>query len=263
MNLSVVIPLLDEEASLEELYTWIAKVMQSNQYQYELFFIDDGSADRSWEVITKLAAADANVKGIRFRKNYGKSQALNAGFKAVSGEVVITMDADLQDSPDEIPGLMDMIQKEGYDLVSGWKRKRYDPITKTLASFAIDLTDDPPIGTLLGRLRGERVELQAASPVTGTILGVEKRLVPTGDDRPPGEKEYITVLADDDLRTLALETVTRIRLVDADLQNLDEHSAVIRYAAELRLWDVDKMNAVLLRRLDGDGFHGITRGFVA
>ena len=100
MNLSVVIPLLDEEASLEELYTWIAKVMQSNQYQYELFFIDDGSADRSWEVITKLAAADANVKGIRFRKNYGKSQALNAGFKAVSGEVVITMeDAPLKPDP--------------------------------------------------------------------------------------------------------------------------------------------------------------------
>jgi glycosyltransferase involved in cell wall biosynthesis len=126
MNLSVVIPLLDEEASLEELYTWIAKVMQSNQYQYELFFIDDGSADRSWEVITKLAAADANVKGIRFRKNYGKSQALNAGFKAVSGEVVITMDADLQDSPDEIPALYKLIKKEGYDLISGWKKKRYD-----------------------------------------------------------------------------------------------------------------------------------------
>ncbi|MDV7187326.1 glycosyltransferase family 2 protein [Lutibacter sp. TH_r2] len=126
MNISVVIPLLNEEESLNELYDWIAKVMQSNRYSYEILFIDDGSTDTSWEVIEKLSEKDKNVKGIRFQKNYGKSQALNAGFLEVQGDVVITMDADLQDSPDEIPELYNLINTKGFDLISGWKKKRYD-----------------------------------------------------------------------------------------------------------------------------------------
>ncbi|NLP56596.1 glycosyltransferase family 2 protein [Lutibacter sp. B1] len=135
MDISVVIPLLNEEESLNELYDWIVKVMQSNRYSYEILFIDDGSTDSSWEVIKKLSAKDNNVKGIRFQKNYGKSQALNAGFKKVLGDVIITMDADLQDSPDEIPDLYNSIKNEGYDLISGWKKKRYDStIRKNLPS---------------------------------------------------------------------------------------------------------------------------------
>ena len=126
MDISIVIPLLNEEESLNELYDWIAKVMQSNRYSYEILFIDDGSTDNSWKVIENLSKKDNNVKGIQFQKNYGKSQALNAGFKKVKGDVVITMDADLQDSPDEIPELFNLIKNEGYHLISGWKKKRYD-----------------------------------------------------------------------------------------------------------------------------------------
>ncbi|WP_111709213.1 glycosyltransferase family 2 protein [Lutibacter citreus] len=126
MDISVVIPLLNEDESLNELHDWIAKVMQSNRYSYEILFIDDGSTDNSWKVIENLSEKNESVKGIRFQKNYGKSQALNAGFKEVKGNVVITMDADLQDSPDEIPELYDLIIKDGFDLISGWKKKRYD-----------------------------------------------------------------------------------------------------------------------------------------
>jgi len=126
MDISVVIPLLNEDESLNELHDWIAKVMQSNRYSYEILFIDDGSIDNSWEVIENLSQKNKNVKGLRFQKNYGKSQALNAGFKEVIGDVVITMDADLQDSPDEIPELYNLIKNEGFDLISGWKKKRYD-----------------------------------------------------------------------------------------------------------------------------------------
>ncbi|AOW19231.1 glycosyltransferase family 2 protein [Urechidicola croceus] len=126
MNISVVIPLLNEDESLKELYDWIVRVVQSNHYSYEILFIDDGSTDNSWNIIEQLSQKDTNVKGIRFQTNYGKSQALNAGFKAAKGEVIITMDADLQDSPDEIPELYDLITKDGYDLISGWKKKRYD-----------------------------------------------------------------------------------------------------------------------------------------
>ena len=126
MDISVVIPLLNEDESLNELYDWIAKVMQSNRYSYEVLFIDDGSTDNSWNVIKELSEKDSNVKGIRFQRNFGKSQALNAAFKEVKGDVVITMDADLQDSPDEIPDLYELIVTEGYDLISGWKKKRYD-----------------------------------------------------------------------------------------------------------------------------------------
>jgi len=135
MNLSVVIPLLNEEESLKELYDWIAEVMQSNRFSYEIIFIDDGSTDGSWKTIKELSQSDPNIKGIRFSRNFGKSQALHAGFKKASGEVIITMDADLQDNPDEIPELYNMVKKEGYDLVSGWKKKRYDSvIAKNLPS---------------------------------------------------------------------------------------------------------------------------------
>ena len=135
MNISVVIPLLNEDESLKELHDWIAKVMQSNRFLYEIIFIDDGSTDNSWEVISALAKQNSSVKGIKFQKNYGKSQALNAGFLEAKGDVVITMDADLQDSPDEIPELHDLIVKENFDLISGWKKKRFDStIRKNLPS---------------------------------------------------------------------------------------------------------------------------------
>jgi glycosyltransferase involved in cell wall biosynthesis len=135
MDISVVIPLLNEKDSLNELYDWIAKVMQSNRFSYEIIFIDDGSTDNSWDVITSLSLKDKNVKGIKFLKNFGKSQALHAGFEKAKGNVVITMDADLQDNPDEIPELYNMIVKEDYDLVSGWKKKRYDSVvSKNLPS---------------------------------------------------------------------------------------------------------------------------------
>lgn len=131
-DISVVIPLLNEAESLPELHEWIVRVMQANNFSYEVIFIDDGSTDNSWEVINALSSKDAHVKGVRFRRNYGKSAALNVGFEACVGNVVITMDADLQDSPDEIPDLYNLIIKEGYQLISGWKQKRYDPISKTI-----------------------------------------------------------------------------------------------------------------------------------
>lgn len=128
MNLSILIPLLNEEESLKELYTWIIKVMQSNNYSYEIIFVDDGSTDDSWNIIESFSNENPNVKGIRFMKNFGKSQALHAGFAKAQGDVIITMDADLQDSPDEIPGLYEMITAQKFDLVSGWKKKRYDSV---------------------------------------------------------------------------------------------------------------------------------------
>jgi len=126
MDISLVIPLLNEEESLTELYDWIVRVVQSNSYSYEVIFIDDGSTDKSWQVIENLSDKDPNVKGIRFQRNFGKSQALHAGFEIALGDVVVTMDADLQDSPDEIPEMYEMIKNQGNDLVSGWKKKRYD-----------------------------------------------------------------------------------------------------------------------------------------
>ena len=135
MDISVVIPLLNEEESLTELYDWIAYIMQSNHFSYEIIFIDDGSTDKSWKIIKELSKKDSNVKGIQFLKNFGKSQALHAGFNKTQGDVVITMDADLQDNPEEIPELYNMITKQGLDLVSGWKKKRYDSvISKNLPS---------------------------------------------------------------------------------------------------------------------------------
>jgi glycosyltransferase involved in cell wall biosynthesis len=135
MNISIVIPLLNEEESLNELHQWIVQVMTENNFSYEVIFIDDGSTDSSWSIIQQLAAQNTNIKGIRFLSNYGKSQALHAGFAKAQGDVVITMDADLQDSPEEIPALYDMVVNQGFDLVSGWKKKRYDSVvSKNLPS---------------------------------------------------------------------------------------------------------------------------------
>ncbi len=135
MDISVVVPLLNEEESLPELCAWIERVVTTNNYTYEVILVDDGSTDDSWEVIKQLSQNNNNIKGIRFRRNYGKSAALNEGFKAANGDVIITMDADMQDSPDEIPELRKMILVDGYDLVSGWKQKRFDnTFTKNLPS---------------------------------------------------------------------------------------------------------------------------------
>jgi glycosyltransferase involved in cell wall biosynthesis len=135
MNLSIIIPLLNEQESLPELHQWIVKVMTTHNYSYEVIFIDDGSTDNSWEIIEQLSTENPNVKGIRFLRNFGKSQALHAGFAKAQGEVIITMDADLQDSPDEIPDLYNMVVNQKFDLVSGWKKKRYDnAVTKNLPS---------------------------------------------------------------------------------------------------------------------------------
>ena len=131
-DISIVIPLFNEDESLPELHAWIQRVCAENKLSYEVLLLDDGSTDSSWSVIESLAQQDSSVRGIRMRKNYGKSAALNVGVKEAVGEVVITMDADLQDSPDEIPELRRMIQEEGFDVVSGWKKKRYDPLSKTI-----------------------------------------------------------------------------------------------------------------------------------
>lgn len=128
MQLSIIIPLLNEEESLNELYHWIASVMRSNSFSYEIIFIDDGSTDNSWKTIKQLSAEDPSVKGFKFNRNYGKSQALHVGFEKAQGDVIITMDADLQDNPEEIPELYSLIVNDGYDLISGWKKKRYDSV---------------------------------------------------------------------------------------------------------------------------------------
>ena len=140
MDISVIVPLYNEAESLPELATWIAKVMDENGFSYEVLFIDDGSTDNSWQVIETLKADNPCLKGVKFRRNYGKSPALHTGFERAQGDVVITMDADLQDSPDEIPELYRMITTDGYDLVSGWKKKRYDPLSKTIPTKLFNAT---------------------------------------------------------------------------------------------------------------------------
>ena len=140
MDISVVVPLYNEEESLPELYAWIERVMKENNFSYEVIFVNDGSRDHSWDVICDLKSKNPEVKGIKFRRNYGKSPALYCGFEKAEGDVVITMDADLQDSPDEIPELYRMITEEGYDLVSGYKQKRYDPLSKTLPTKLFNAT---------------------------------------------------------------------------------------------------------------------------
>lgn len=140
IDISVVIPLYNEEDSLPELYKWIKKVMSENGYSYEVIFVDDGSTDSSWDVICKLKKESDYIHGIRFRRNYGKSPALHCAFRKAQGDVVVTMDADLQDSPEEIPDMFRMIKEEGYDLVSGWKKKRYDPVSKTIPTKLFNAT---------------------------------------------------------------------------------------------------------------------------
>ena len=142
MNISVIVPLFNEEESLPELYAWIERVMKANNFTYEVIFVNDGSTDRSWDVIRELSEKSENVRGIKFRRNYGKSPALYCGFREAKGDVVITMDADLQDSPDEIPELYRMIVEDGYDLVSGYKqnRKQGDPLSKTIPTKLFNAT---------------------------------------------------------------------------------------------------------------------------
>ena len=140
MDISIIVPLYNEEESLPELHEWIERVMRSGGFTYEIIFVDDGSTDSSWSVIESMGKRNAQTRGIRFRRNYGKSAALYCGFKAAQGDVVITMDADLQDSPDEIPELYKMIREEGYDLVSGYKKKRYDPLSKTIPTKLFNAT---------------------------------------------------------------------------------------------------------------------------
>ena len=140
MDISVVVPLYNEEESLPELQAWIERVMNEHGFSYEIIFVNDGSTDRSWNVIEELSKKNNNIKGIKFRRNYGKSPALFCGFEKAEGDVVITMDADLQDSPDEIPELYRMITEDGYDLVSGWKQKRYDPLSKTIPTKLFNAT---------------------------------------------------------------------------------------------------------------------------
>lgn len=140
MDISVVVPLFNEEESLPELFAWIERVMKANNFTYEVIFVNDGSTDHSWEMIERLSRQSECVKGIKFRRNYGKSPALHCGFAQAQGDVVITMDADMQDSPDEIPGLYKMIKTDGYDLVSGYKKKRYDPLSKTIPTKLFNAT---------------------------------------------------------------------------------------------------------------------------
>ncbi len=174
MNLSIIIPLLNEEESLPELYTWLAKVMVENNFSYEVIFIDDGSNDNSWKIIEKLSTENTEVKGIRFQKNYGKSQALHAGFAMAKGDVIITMDADLQDNPEEIPSMYKMIVDEGFDLVSGWKKKRYDSvISKNLPSkvfnFAARKTSGVKLHDFNCGLKAYKNEVIKSIEVTGEM----------------------------------------------------------------------------------------------
>ncbi|MEP7111264.1 MAG: glycosyltransferase family 2 protein [Ferruginibacter sp.] len=150
MDITIIVPLLNEDESLPELAAWIERVMQVNNFSYEVIMVDDGSNDDSWEVIETLRVKNNNIRGIKFQRNYGKSAALNEGFKAAKGDVVITMDADMQDSPDEIPGLQKMIMKDGFDMVSGWKKKRYDNmLTKNLPSKLFNITASRTTGIKL------------------------------------------------------------------------------------------------------------------
>lgn len=174
MDISIIIPLLNEEASLNELHQWISKVMKSNAYSYELIFIDDGSKDQSWSIITKLVSENTEVNGVRFLENFGKSQALHAGFAKAKGDVIITMDADLQDNPEEITALYKMVHEDGYDLVSGWKKIRYDSkLAKNLPSklfnFAARKTSGVQLNDFNCGLKAYRNEVIKNIEVTGEM----------------------------------------------------------------------------------------------
>lgn len=140
MDISIVIPLYNEDESLPELLTWIERVMQTHHFSYEVILVDDGSKDRSWQIIEEYSKKNSNIRGIKFRRNYGKSAALHCGFQTAQGDVVITMDADMQDSPDEIPELYQLITQDDYDMISGWKKKRYDPLSKTIPTKLFNAT---------------------------------------------------------------------------------------------------------------------------
>jgi glycosyltransferase involved in cell wall biosynthesis len=195
MDLSVVVPLFNEEESLPELFAWIKKVCLENKIDFEVIFVNDGSTDTSWAVIKKLAAAHSEVKGICFRKNQGKSAALNVGFKETQGEVVITMDADLQDSPDEIPELMNLIREQGFDLISGWKQKRYDPISKTiptkLFNWATRKMSDIKLHDFNCGLKAYRSEVVKAVEVTGEMHRYIPILAKNKGFRNIGEKAVV------------------------------------------------------------------------
>ncbi len=174
MQISIVIPLLNEADSLPELHRWIVAVMEKNNYSYELIFVDDGSSDNSWQIISKLQIENPNVKGIKFLRNFGKSQGLNAGFKKAEGEVIITMDADLQDSPEEIPELLNMILENNYDLVSGWKKKRYDSkirknIPSKLFNWAARKTSGIQLNDFNCGLKAYKKQVIKAVDVTGEM----------------------------------------------------------------------------------------------
>lgn len=193
MNLSIVIPLLNEQESLNELHHWIAAVMQSNGFSYEVIFIDDGSTDHSWEVISKLSSENTAVKGIRFLRNFGKSQALHAGFAIAKGDVIITMDADLQDNPEEIPELYQLIKNKHLDLVSGWKKKRYDnTFSKNLPSklfnFAARQTSGVKLHDFNCGLKAYRKEVIKSIEVTGEMHRYIPVLAKNAGFRNIGEK---------------------------------------------------------------------------
>lgn len=198
-DISVVIPLLNESESLPELAAWIDRVMTANRFRYEAIFIDDGSSDTSWNVIRSLSATNPSVRGIRFRRNYGKSAALYCGFEAARGEVVITMDADLQDSPDEIPELYRMITEEGYDLVSGWKRRRHDPIGKRWPSKLFNATARATSGIRLHDfncgLKAYRKKVVKSIEVYGEMHRYIPILAKNAGFTRIGEKEVHTVHA--------------------------------------------------------------------
>ncbi len=181
MDISIVVPLLNEEESLGELCQWIQRVMDHHAYSYEIILVDDGSTDKSWNVIEYLSTQNSNIKGIKFRRNYGKSAALHNGFAMAAGNVVITMDADLQDSPDEIPGLYKMIAQEGFDMVSGWKKRRFDPISKTLPSKFFNWTARKVTGIKLHDfncgLKAYKLELVKSIEVYGEMHRDRKSVV--------------------------------------------------------------------------------------
>lgn len=192
MDISLVIPLYNEAESLPELESWIARVMKENNFSYEIWFVNDGSTDNSWQVIEELRAKNPCVKGISFRRNYGKSPALHVGFEKVQGDVVITMDADLQDSPDEIPELYRMIMKDGYDLVSGWKKKRYDPLSKTIPTKLFNATARKVTGIKLHDfncgLKAYRLEVVKSIEVYGDMHRYMPYLAKNAGYKRIGEK---------------------------------------------------------------------------
>jgi len=195
MDISIVVPLYNEEESLFELINWIEKVMRENKFSYEVILIDDGSSDNSWRLIEELSTVHKNIRAIKFRRNYGKSAALYCGFEIALGDVVITMDADLQDSPDEIPELFKMVKEQNFDLVSGWKKKRYDPITKTIPSKLYNWTVRKTTGIKLHDMNCGLKAYQSQVIKSIEVYGEMHRYIPVlakeAGFRKIGEKEVV------------------------------------------------------------------------